>query len=499
MKAIILAAGEGSRLGKMANGIPKCLVKIEDNTLLEIQINILHECGIDDISVVRGYEGKKIDIPGLKYYENPDYAHTNMLHSLFCAKREMTEDILILYADILYEEQVIRRVTQSSHDISVGVMVNWEKAIHQRTKIALEELEMVYFDSENRIQEIGKDLKEDYETQGQFIGIVKCSLRGTNILKKNYDRVKNLFSGQPFGQAQTFEKAWLTDILQEMTELGVPLYCVIIERGWMEIDTPEDYERALTDTHFVRRLVKIKTDWNNRAKYYDRLDWVQRDELLDTIVEFAGDLNGKKVLDVGTGTGKVLIALQRKNPDAIYHGIDISQGMLDKIDPSYGFNVSIGEIENLKGFHEAEFDLVTARMVFHHAYNLEMAMEEIYRVLKPGGQFILCEGNPPNRFSIPFYKSMFRFKEDRITFLLDDLVNLLVRKGFQKITSRTVILTGMSLNNWLENSGLPYRNIDIIKKMHYDCDILVQKAYNMKFVKHDILMNWKFSIVHGVK
>jgi len=90
MKAIILAAGEDSRLGKIGERRPKCLIKIGGNTLLEIQINTLYACGIDDISVVRGYEGEKIDVPGLKYYDNPDYATMNTSHSLFCARKEMT-------------------------------------------------------------------------------------------------------------------------------------------------------------------------------------------------------------------------------------------------------------------------------------------------------------------------------------------------------------------------------------------------------------------------
>jgi len=499
MKAIILAAGQGSRLGKICDGQPKCLVSIEDNTLLEIQLNTLHVCGIDDISVVRGYEGEKISVPGLRYYNNPDYASTNMLHSLFCARKEMTGDILTLYADILYEEQVVKRLIESSHDIAVGVMVNWEESIRQRSKIALEELEMVHFDSENRIREIGKGLTGEYETKGQFIGMVKYSHRGIEILKKNYDRIKKHYSGKPFGQADVFEKAWQADIFQEMTELGVPLYCVIIERGWMEIDTPEDYERALTDTQFVRRLVKKKTDWDKRSKFYNGLDWVSRDELLDTIVEIAGILKSKKVLDIGTGTGKVLTALKKQCPETDYYGVDICQSMLDKIDVSCGFNLSIREMENLHGFQDNDFDLVTARMVFHHARNLEKAMNEIYRVLKPGGKFILCEGNPPDRHSIPFYKDMFHFKEDRITFTLDDMVNLLVSQGFQEIASRTVILKDMSLNNWLEKSALPFRNVDIIKKMHYECDTSIQKAYNMDFQNDDILMDWKFSVVSGIK
>jgi len=381
----------------------------------------------------------------------------------------------------------------------MGIMVNQKATIRQRSKIPLEEFEMVYFDSEDRVRGIGKRRTEEYETRGQFIGIFKCSCRRIEVLKKNCGRIKKLYSVKPFGQADAFEKALLTDIFQEMAELGVPLHCVSIERGWMQINTPEDYERVLTDTQFVRHMVRMKTNWNHRSKSYGRLGWTGRDELLNAIVEMAGVLRGKKVLDIGTGTGKVLIALKKRCPEAHYYGIDICQSMLDKIHASYDFNLFIRDMENLYGFQDNDFDLVTARMVFHHARNLEKAMNEVYRALKPSGSLILCEGNPPNLYSIPFYKSMFRFKEDRITFLLDDLVNLLVRQGFQRITSRTVILRDMSLNNWLENSGLPFRNVDIIRKMHYECEVLIKKAYNMKFRNDDILMDWKFSVVSGIK
>ena len=499
MKAIILAAGRGSRLGNICERQPKCLLQIEDNTLLEIQINTLHAAGIDDISIVRGYEGAKINIPGLKYYDNLDYASTNMLHSLFCARKEIAGGVLILYADILYEEQVVKRIIESGHNIAVGVMVNWKEAIQQRTNIALEELEMVYFDSENQIEKIGKGLDEKYKTQGQYIGMVKLSSRGAEILKTNYDRAKRHNTKNTFGKAATFEKAWQIDLFQEMTELGVPLHCVIIERGWMEIDTPQDYQRAVTDTEFVRRLVKKKTDWTIRAKVYNDLDWVTRDELLSAIVQMAPDLHGKKVLDIGTGTGKVLVALKQKHSDGDYHGVDISESMMERIDKSFGFELSVGNVERLDGFKDNDFDLVTARMVFHHVENPKGAMAQIHRVLKPGGKFIICEGNPPDLYSMTFYTEMFRFKEDRKTFLSDDLINLLIRGDFTNVNCRIVTLKTMSLNNWLDKSGLPFRNIDIITKMHLNCDDLVQKAYNMKFTADDVIMDWKFSIVSGVK
>ena len=499
MKAIILAAGKDSRLGDICRDKPKCLMDIEDNTLLEIQINTLHACGIEDICIVRGYEGGQINLPGLRYYDNPDYSATNTLYSLFCAREELNEEVIILYSDIIYEEQVVKRVIESTHDIALGVMVNWKEAFQQRDSIAREEFEMVYFDPENRVQKIGKTLSEEYETQGQFTGMVKCARRGAEILTANYNRARMHCAGKRFGRAKVFEMASETDLFQEMTELGVPLHCVIIERGWMEIDTPQDYERALTDTKFVRRLVKKKTNWDERAKFYNDLDWVNRDQLLNTIVELTGDLNNKKVLDLGTGTGKVLIALKQKYPKGEYYGVDISRRMLEKVDASYNFNLSIGEIEKLSDFKNNDFDLVTARMVFHHAANLDEAMKQACRVLKPGGRFILCEGNPPDYHCLEFYKEMFRFKEDRITFLLDDMVNCLVKQNFRDITSRTVILKKMSLNDWLAKSALPFRNIDIIRKIHFNCPDHVKKAYNMKFQNDDILMDWKFSVVSGTK
>lgn len=499
MKAIILAAGKDNNIGNEFEGLPKCLVTIEGQSLLEIQINTLHSCGIDEIIVVRGYKKENINIPGIKYYDNNNYLFTNMLHSLFCAKDELNGECLILYSDIIYEEQVIKKFLDATYDISIGTTVKWEEAHSHRNKLLLEQLEMVHFDSENRVKKIGKMPYEEYQTQGQFIGIVKLSSYGSEILKRNYDILYKLYSKKIFVRSEKFEKAWITDLLQIMSNLGVPIYCVIIERGWIEIDTYEDYERAVNDTNFVRRLVKINTDWDHRAKFYNKLKWVNKDVLLNSIVKVAGDLTNKKILDVGTGTGKILISLYKKYPNAGYTGIDISKSMLAKINTSYNFNLYKMKMENLSEFNNNYFDLVISRMAFHHSIDIDKSTSEVYRVLKKGGKFILCEGNPPSYKCLAFYNEMFRFKEDRLTFLESDMINLFIKHSFKDITTKSLVMKKMSLNNWLDNSGLPFRNIDIIKKLHYSCDSNIKKAYNMKVLENDILMDWKFSIVMGVK
>ncbi|MHA1592731.1 MAG: class I SAM-dependent methyltransferase [Candidatus Heimdallarchaeaceae archaeon] len=241
-----------------------------------------------------------------------------------------------------------------------------------------------------------------------------------------------------------------------------------------------------------------KEDWGYRSKFYNNLDWVNRKVLLDIIVEIAGFLDHKWVLDVGTGTGKVLQALKKHNSKAHYCGIDINRDMLKKAEQLNNFYLDVQDVKNLK-FERKKFDLVTARMVLHHVDDLGQAMSEIYRVLKPGGQFIFCEGNPPDYHCIPFYENIFRLKEDRNTFLLDDMVNLLIRQEFKDISSKTIMLKRMGLNNWLEESGLPISNVRKIKELHYNCKDFVWKAYNMKIKDDDLLMDWKFSIVWGFK
>ena len=77
--------------------------------------------------------------------------------------------------------------------------------------------------------------------------MMKLTKRGADIFKRHFHRVKQLFWGKPFVRTNTFENAYLTDMIQDMVDMGVDINCVIVERGWKEIDTVEDYEKALKE------------------------------------------------------------------------------------------------------------------------------------------------------------------------------------------------------------------------------------------------------------
>src|SRR3989338_1956990 len=125
MKAIILAAGIGSRLGEINKGNPKCLIKINGKPIARKQVESLHANNITDISMVVGYQEDKVKqaCAGLnvKFYINPRFKESGMLESLFCARQELNDEFILVYGDIYFEKEVIGKLLPCKRDICLVV------------------------------------------------------------------------------------------------------------------------------------------------------------------------------------------------------------------------------------------------------------------------------------------------------------------------------------------------------------------------------------------
>ncbi|MDA9589029.1 helix-turn-helix domain-containing protein [Candidatus Pelagibacter sp.] len=247
MKCLIVAAGLGSRLKGHTENNPKCMLDFGGKTLLQRQLSSYKENDIEDISLIRGYKKNKINYKGIKYFDNNDYKDNNILNSIFYGEDVINGNIIISYSDILFEPFVVKRAMESDHDISVIVDVDWRDYYIGRKDHPLSEAENVIFNSNNEVVKIGKIASDKEEVHGEFIGMIKLNHRGCEILKQNFHRVKKLYWNKPFQRAKIFQKAYLTDMIQELVDIGIKVHCVIIERGWKEIDTVEDYRKALLD------------------------------------------------------------------------------------------------------------------------------------------------------------------------------------------------------------------------------------------------------------
>ena len=244
-KALIIAAGLGSRLKKHTENLPKCMLDFGGKTLLQRQLDSYKKCGIKDISLIRGYKKEKINYKGIKYFENTDYKNNNILNSIFYAEKVINGNIIISYSDILFDSSVVERTLDTDHDISVVVDIDWRGYYVGRKDHPISEAENVIFNSNNEVEKIGKINTGNEEVHGEFIGMIKLSNRGTEIFKEHFHRLKKIYWNKPFQRAKIFQKAYLTDFIQELVDIGIKVHCVIIESGWKEIDTVEDYKKAL--------------------------------------------------------------------------------------------------------------------------------------------------------------------------------------------------------------------------------------------------------------
>ena len=246
-KCLIVAAGLGSRLKGHTEHNPKCMLDFGGKTLLQRQLSSYKKNGIENISLIRGYKKNKINYKGIKYFDNKEYKDNNILNSIFYGEEVINGNIIISYSDILFEPFVVKRTMESDHDISVVVDVDWRDYYIGRKDHPLSEAENVIFNSNNEVVKIGKIASDKEEVHGEFIGMIKLNHRGCEILKQNFNRVKKIYWNKPFQRAKIFQKAYLTDMIQELVDIGIKVHCVIIERGWKEIDTVEDYKKALID------------------------------------------------------------------------------------------------------------------------------------------------------------------------------------------------------------------------------------------------------------
>ena len=244
-KALIIAAGLGSRLKKHTENLPKCMLDFGGKTLLQRQLDAYKKCGVKDISLIRGYKKEKINYKGIKYFENTDYKNNNILNSIFYAEKIINGNIINSYSDILFDSSVVERTLDSDHDISVVVDIDWRGYFVGRKDHPISEAENVIFNSNNEVEKIGKINTGKEEVHGEFIGMIKLSDRGTEIFKEHFHRLKKIYWNKPFQRAKIFQKAYLTDFIQELVDIGIKVHCVIIESGWKEIDTVEDYKKAL--------------------------------------------------------------------------------------------------------------------------------------------------------------------------------------------------------------------------------------------------------------
>lgn len=259
MKIIILAAGQGTRLRPLTDHCPKCMVNVNGRSIIERQLDVIYSCGIkeEDITIVTGYCSnvlqKKFRGTGINFTFNTEFEATNMVYSLMCARQvmEQEEDILVSYGDIIYSQEVLQKLLNSKENISVIVDDGWYDYWSERFENPLDDAETLMFDNDSYLTEIGQKTESLEKVQSQYIGLMRFREEGIKAVLEFSENIKagKVINGSLSKTGRSYEKMYMTDLLQGMVEEGHKLRAVHINRGWYEIDDCEDLE--VVESHMV--------------------------------------------------------------------------------------------------------------------------------------------------------------------------------------------------------------------------------------------------------
>ena len=228
MKAVILAAGQGTRIRSVHGEHPKCLIEVDNTTILDHQLDALSMVGINDVAIVVGYEKEQIIShanarallsPRIRFIENPAFAITNNIYSLWRALEWVRgESFIVLNADVIFNPEILDVAVRPYAPISMIVDPLWRD----------ETMKVVILD--DHVIRMSKNISRE-EFSGTYIGITVFSKA---IQDRFFHKMQDVIAA---GRVNEFFNV----AVQELANEGVPVgYTSTDGLPWAEIDDPVD-------------------------------------------------------------------------------------------------------------------------------------------------------------------------------------------------------------------------------------------------------------------
>ena len=229
MKALILAAGLGTRLAPITNDKPKSLVPVNGKPSLIKQIENLHENGVTDITIVSGYKADILEkavheqFPEIRVIESVDYATTNNMYSAFIAREAIGENgFLMMNADVFYDASVIKALL--ANEAENAIVTDIGTYIEEAMKVV---------EKDGRLVAISKQITPE-DALGASIDVYKFSKEGGQAF---FNKCVDYIEGKK--ELKMWSEVALNDILSDVVFKACPLV-----GRWLEIDNHDDLAAA---------------------------------------------------------------------------------------------------------------------------------------------------------------------------------------------------------------------------------------------------------------
>ena len=256
MKAIIVAAGIGSRLGELTKNTTKSLVNVNDKTILEHQISIFKKLGINNITVIIGPYSEQYHFENISFIRDKKYMEHDILSSFMLASSIMDDDVIVSYGDVIFDENILKPLVDFDGLIGLGIDFDWEKNYEGENKHLKYEATVGQIKNDVCVRIVdGRELKKSTNesisslknsenvTIGEFVGLMRLSKNGCSAFTKTYEKIINTHTGK-FHEADSIHNAYFTDMLQELIDNDVKILPISVKGKWCEIDTMQDLKNA---------------------------------------------------------------------------------------------------------------------------------------------------------------------------------------------------------------------------------------------------------------
>ena len=232
VRAIILAAGRGSRMESLTRDRPKCLVEVRGKPLLQWQLDALRGSGIEEIAIVTGYCRALVALPGLLEFYNPRWMEANMVVSLGCADEWLSKGpCVVTYSDIFYDASAVRSLRDCDAPLAVTYDPRWRALWERRFADPLTDAETLRLHPDGTLAEIGNRPTTLQPIEGQYMGVLRFEPAG-------WAEVARIRESLPPAERDRMD---MTNALQRVIAARrVAVTAVPYEGEWGEVDSPRD-------------------------------------------------------------------------------------------------------------------------------------------------------------------------------------------------------------------------------------------------------------------
>lgn len=245
MKAIILAAGRGSRMEGMTSDMPKGFVRLFDKPLICYQMDALKEAGVNDITIVTGYLAEKYQNLHNKTIRNERWSETNMVKSLLCADALLSHDTcLVSYSDIFYDPSAPEALIDTAEECAITYDPHWLAIWQGRFQNPLDDAETFKVDDEGYLLEIGQKAENVSDVKGQYMGLLKFTPEFWSEAKKFLLSLEQ----------EALDKLDMTSFLQHLIVRKKQIKAIPIDCLWGEIDSQSDLNYYQHNKNYIEKF-----------------------------------------------------------------------------------------------------------------------------------------------------------------------------------------------------------------------------------------------------